>query len=329
MFIINEIHGYSAITLIWEPSIYISSSALLNAPFSYLRLMYYLTAVLYYLIIKPFSMLPLAVTYRLADLLYVVFFHITGYRKKVVYDNLRRSFPDKTEKEIQLLMKQFYHHFTDLFVESLHLFTISEKEAKERFVFTNPDIFHRHFNEGRNVILAGGHYNNWEMFAVTVAAAMKHKTIALYKPLSSKFFDAKMRETRGKYGLNLVSTKKVKELFTEMIKEPSMIIFAIDQSPRNPNKSHWMKFLHQDTAVLFGTEKYAIEYNCPVYYGRIRKVSRGHYEIDFTIVTENPRDTKIGEITEAHTRLLEADIVREPQYWLWSHRRWKHRKKTE
>lgn len=291
--------------------------------------MYFLTAALYYLIIIPFSWLPLAVTYRIADLLYVVFFHITGYRKKVVYDNMKRSFPEKSEAEIQKLMKAFYSHFTDLFVESLHLFSISEREAKERFVFKNPEIFHKHFSEGRNVILAGGHYNNWEMFAVTVAAAMKHKTIALYKPLSSMFFDKKMRETRGKYGLNLVSTKKVKELFTEMIKEPSMVIFATDQSPRNPNKAHWTTFLNQDTAVLFGTEKYAIEYDCPVYYGRILKVSRGHYVIDFKLVTEHPRDTQTGEITEAHTRMLEADILREPQYWLWSHRRWKHRKNVQ
>jgi Kdo2-lipid IVA lauroyltransferase/acyltransferase len=294
--------------------------------FSYLRAMNALSALLYYLVIIPFSWLPLAITYRLADLLYVVFFYITGYRKRVVYDNMKRSFPDKSDREIKALMKQFYHHFTDLFVESLHVFTISEREAMNRMRFTNPGVFNKHFQEGRNIILAGGHYNNWELFAVAVAGALKHSTTALYKPLNNAFFDQKMRETRGKYGLKMFSIRQVKDLFESLSGTPSAIIFATDQSPRNASKAYWTTFLHQDTAVLFGTEKYAVEYGCPVYFGSIQKIRRGFYEVTFTLITENPKETTPGEITEAHTRMLEADIIRAPQYWLWSHRRWKHRK---
>lgn len=287
--------------------------------------MNFFSALLYYLVVLPISWLPLAITYRLADFLYLIFFYLTGYRKKVVRENMRRSFPDKSETEIRRLMKLFYHHFTDLFVESLRIFSMTEREAMRRMKYINPEIFNRHFEEGRNIIIAGGHYNNWELFAVTVARAMKHRAVGLYKPLSNAFFDKKMQETRSRYGLCLASIKKVRQEFADPSGRPSAIIFAIDQSPHGSSKAHWVKFLQQDTAVLFGTEKYAREFNCPVYYGVIRKIKRGHYELSFILITENPNAHPLGWITEEHTRLLEDDILRAPQYWLWTHRRWKLR----
>jgi KDO2-lipid IV(A) lauroyltransferase len=246
----------------------------------------------------------------------------------VVYDNPRKSFPEKSEEEIQRLMKLFYHHFADLIVESLQIFSISEQEAKRRMKFTNPEIFDKHFAEGRNVIMAGGHYNNWELFAVAIDGAVKHDTTALYKPLNNKFFDEKMRESRGKYGLNMVSTKRTVEVFTAVKNKPTAIIFGTDQSPSRSGKGYWLKFLGRDTLVLFGTEKYAKEYNCPVYYGSIQKVKRGNYEITFSLITENPLNCVLGEITEKHSSLLEADIRRQPEYWLWTHKRWKHAKEN-
>jgi len=264
----------------------------------------------------------------LSDFLCFIFYNLTGYRKKVIYDNLRNSFPEKSEDEIQRLMKLFYHHFTDLIVESIQIFSISEDEAKRRMIFTNPEIFDKDFNEGRNVILAGGHYNNWELFAVVVDGALKHKTIALYKPLNNLFFDEKMHESRGKYGLKMVSTRKTSEVFKSTADQPAAIIFGTDQSPSRSGKGYWLKFLNRDTLVLFGTEKYAKEYNCPVYYGGMRKTKRGYYEVTFTLITDKPLETAHGEITEKHTAMLEEDIRRRPEFWLWTHKRWKH-KKTE
>jgi Kdo2-lipid IVA lauroyltransferase/acyltransferase len=290
--------------------------------------MYLLNLILYYCIIIPISWLPLKVLYLFSDLMFFVFYHLTGYRKKVVYDNLRKSFPEKSEAEIQRLMKLFYHHFADLIVESLQIFSISEEEAKQRMKFTNPEIFDKHFSEGRTVIMAGGHYNNWELFAVAVDGAVKHSTIALYKPLNNKFFDNKMRESRGKYGLKMVSTRQTVEAFTSMGDHPGAVVFGIDQSPSRNGKGYWLKFLGRDTLVLFGTEKYAKEYNCPVYYGSAKKIKRGYYEINFRLVTENPRECASGEITEKNMALLEADIRRQPEYWLWTHKRWKHTKET-
>lgn len=285
--------------------------------------------LLYYLIILPVSKLPYPALYGLSDFLFWVLYYVTGYRKKVVFPNLKNSFPDKSEQEIEALSKQFYRHFADLIVESLSLFSISRKEASARMKFANPEIFDKHFHEGRNVIIAGGHLNNWELFAVAVDDALQHDTIALYKPLNNPFFDEKMRLSRGKYGLQMVSIRKAAEVFNTNSHQPVAVIFGTDQSPSNSRKGYWTKFLNQDTPVLFGTEKYAKEYDCPVYYGRILKIKRGYYEVTFSLITENPRDCAYGEITEKHTAMLEADIRQQPQFWLWTHRRWKHKKPPE
>ena len=193
----------------------------------------------------------------------------------------------------------------------------------------NPEVVDKYFNEGRSIILAGGHYNNWELFAVAIDDLVKHHCIAIYKPLNNKFFDEKMRETRGKYGLEMISTKAIKAIFEKRAGELNAVIFGADQSPGNPKSAYWMNFLNQDTGVLFGTEKYAREFNMPVLYGRILKLKRGHYTFEVIPVCDDPASMPYGAITEAHTRLLEKDIENEPAYWLWSHRRWKHKRPVE
>lgn len=283
-------------------------------------------ALLYYLVIIPISLLPFPLLYALSDGLYVLFYYMLGYRKKVVLQNIRNSFPDKTEKEHIEICKKFYRHFCDLVVESLKTFTISEKEVLKRVICTNPEVIDKYFDQKRSVIIAGGHYNNWEIFAVAVDALIKHKTVGIYKPLSNKYFDGKMRGTRSKYGLEMISTKEVKPFFDKHINVLTATIFGTDQSPSNPNNAYWMKFLNQDTGVLFGAEKFAKEYNYPVVYGRLNKLKRGHYSLDFTDVTDTPTETAYGEITEKITLLLEKDIQAIPQYWLWTHRRWKHKR---
>jgi KDO2-lipid IV(A) lauroyltransferase len=213
-------------------------------------------------------------------------------------------------------------------LESLKTFTISEKEVLKRVTCKNPEVINKYYDRQQSVIVAGGHYNNWEIFAVAINALIKHKAIGIYKPLSNLYFDKKMRDTRSKYGLYMISTKIVKQVFEQEADNLTAIIFAIDQSPSNPKSAHWMKFLNQDTAVLFGTEKYAKEYNYPVVYGRINKEKRGYYSFELFEVTDQPASTAHGEITEKITHLLEKDIRNIPQYWLWSHRRWKHKPET-
>lgn len=288
-----------------------------------------LNHLLYYGFIIPISLLPFRLLYIVSDGLFILFYRIVGYRKTVVVTNLKNSFPEKSEQEIKELTEQFYRHFCDLVLESLKVFTISEKEAKERMTFKNPEVINRHMDENKSVMLAGGHLNNWELFAVVVASVMKHKAVAIYKPLTSAYFDERMKATRGKFGLHMVSTKKVNEYFQAEASNLTATIFGIDQSPSNPSKCYWTTFLHQDTGVLFGCEKYAKEYNHAVVYGRINKEKRGYYNFEFLDVTSEPRQTASGEIMETITRLLEKDIIKAPQFWLWTHKRWKHKRPVE
>jgi Kdo2-lipid IVA lauroyltransferase/acyltransferase len=289
-------------------------------------MMVVLNVLLYYLVIIPISLLPFPVLYGISNFLYVMFYYVIGYRKKVIYQNICNSFPEKSEKERIEICKKFYRHFCDLIVESLKTFTISEKQVLKRVVCKNPEGIDKYFDQNRSVIIAGGHYNNWEIFAVAVDALVKHKTVALYTPLSNKYFDEKMRVTRGKYGLTMISTKKIKRYLEEHSKDLMTIVFGFDQSPPNPRSAHWMTFLNQDTGVQLGTEKFAKDFNIPVVYGRINKEKRGYYSFEFFDVTDTPKETAPGEITEIITRHLEADIRAIPQYWLWSHRRWKHKR---
>jgi Kdo2-lipid IVA lauroyltransferase/acyltransferase len=156
--------------------------------------------------------------------------------------------------------------------------------------------------------------------------SIRHQSIAIYKQLANEFFDKKMRDTRSRFGLKMVSTKIVKKVFEDNRGELTVTIFGSDQSPGKVATSYWMKFLNQDTAVLFGTEKYAKEYNYPVLFGNIVKIKRGYYKLQFSVIEENPASSPFGAITEKATQMLEAEILKTPQYWLWTHRRWKHKK---
>lgn len=285
-----------------------------------------LNPILYYLIIIPISLLPFPVLYAISDFLFVIFYYVSGYRKKVVLQNIRNSFPEKSEKEHLAICKKFYRHFSDLVVESIKTFTISEKQVLKRFFVLNPEVIDKYFDQNRSVFIAGGHFNNWELLAVGIDNWVKHKTVGIYTPLSNKYFDRKMQLTRSKYGLKMISTRTVKRFLDSNPNELTATIFAIDQSPSNPNSAYWMTFLNQETAVLYGVEKYAKEYNYPVVYGIINKVKRGHYNLELVDVTANPKETAYGEIIEKTQHLLEIDIRKNPEYWLWTHKRWKHKK---
>jgi len=279
-------------------------------------------ALFYYGVLIPISYLPYPVLYVLSDGLYVLLFRVFGYRKAAVSKNITNSFPEKSEAERLKIVSAFYEHLCDLIVESIKVFSISEKQIHQRMKIVNPEYINQFFEKNQSVILAGGHYNNWELFAVAIDAAIKHDAVAIYKPMSNLYFDEKMRYSRGKYGLKMISTKATKQEF-EKKDSLRVIIFGIDQFPGSHRNCYWSNFLNQDTAMIFGTEKYAKEYNYPVLSGRINKVKRGHYEFEFTDAIEAPQATSYGEITKRINKLLENDIILKPQYWLWSHKRWK------
>jgi KDO2-lipid IV(A) lauroyltransferase len=287
-----------------------------------------LNILLFYGVLIPISKLPYRILYLVSDGLYFLVFKVVGYRKKVVIQNIANSFPEKTPEEQHQIVKAFYRHFCDLIVESIKVFTITEAEVKQRMKLLNPEVSNLFFDRNQSVILAGGHYNNWELFAVAIDSEIKHQTVALYKELKNKFFDEKMRTSRSKYGLKMISTSLAKQEF-EKKDGLKAVIFGFDQSPGNPNNCYWSTFLNQDTPMIFGVEKYAKEYNVPVLYLRINKVKRGHYTYEYVDTIEKPQNSAFGEITKRINYLLEQDIIKQPQYYLWSHKRWKHKRPAD
>ena len=288
-----------------------------------------MSALLYWLVLKPISLLPYRALYILSDALFLVFYYVVGYRKKVVRANLTRSFPEKSIDEIVSIEKDFYRHFCDLVLESLKNFSADANELDARYEHRNTAVLDRLHAEGRSAILAGGHYGNWEMWALSAPAHFKHKLMAIYKRLANRYFDEKMRSTRGKFGLELVSTKETADWLVENRNNLFVSVFAIDQSPSNPHKAHWITFLGQETACLFGAEKYAKEFNLAIVFGHLRKISRGKYAIDYELLTTDPQSFEHGKLTEKMSTLLESDIRQEPRYWLWTHKRWKHKRPTD
>jgi KDO2-lipid IV(A) lauroyltransferase len=282
-----------------------------------------LLILFYYLIILPLSWLPMSLLYRISDGLYVLLYKLAGYRKGVVWSNLSGAFPEKSETELRGIMHRFYRHFFDLIVESLKTFTMSKKQSLHTFRVTNPELIDRYAQEGRNVMITTGHYNNWEFAAQSTALQIQATPAGIYHPLKNKFFEKKIRASRGKFGILLIPKNETKQFLDDHSHDPIALMMGTDQSPHNPRKALWTTFLGRETAVMFGSEKIAKEQNHVVVYGHIRKVSRGIYEMEFKLITENPRDTDYGEITIRHSRLLEKDILDKPDYWLWTHKRWK------
>ena len=282
--------------------------------------------LLFYLVILPVSYLPGWLLYRLSDFLYFLVYRLVGYRKRTVKDNISNSFPALNLSQQKDIEKRFYLHLCDLVVESIKAFTISRTETKRRFVHRNPEIFEKYMQENRHVTLVGGHFGNWELFAVSVGIDIAHKPMALYTPLKNKFFNQKMTESRSRFGLWLRSYAEVKQLALDKDQKPIVVIFGSDQCPKLSQKPHWMEFLNQDTGVQFGTEKFARDFNTPVVYGVIHKIRRGYYEIEYRLICEEPELLPLGVITERHTRELEKDIRENPAYWLWTHKRWKRKR---
>jgi KDO2-lipid IV(A) lauroyltransferase len=202
-----------------------------------------------------------------------------------------------------------------------------EPEVKRRFKKSNPEIVNRFFKEGRSVVIIAGHYNNWEMAGATFSHQILHHTAGIYASLNDPFFDAKMIQSRKRFGVELVSKGDVEQFLSRPKDTPMALVFGADQSPTFSKRVYWMDFLHQETAIFFGPEKVAVENNWPVIFAKVRKTGRGYYEMSFEVIEENPRESDYGSITEAHVRALEDQIRNKPEYWLWTHKRWKRTRK--
>jgi KDO2-lipid IV(A) lauroyltransferase len=244
----------------------------------------------------------------------------------MVRKNLTNSFPEKSVAELRKIERAFYRHLCDLAVESIKNFTLSEQSSVKRMKIVNPELMETYFNKGQSVVLVGGHYNNWELFALAIPGQIRHIPLALYSPLKNKFWNEKVIKSRSKYGLHLLRIDEVIQKMKTHKDEQFVVIFGSDQSPRKSQLAHFTTFLNQETAVAYGAERMARELNIPIIAGSNVRISRGHYKVIYELISDDHSKFKKGEITAAFTRHLEKDILSAPQYWLWSHNRWKHLK---
>lgn len=262
--------------------------------------------------------------YILSDVLYVVLYHVTGYRKKVVSENLKRAFPNKSEAWRRSTQKKFFRHLCDIILESLKMRHMSLKDYKKRCVFSNAEEIEKAYNNGKDVILVAGHTNNWEYFS-GISTITKYKCLTLYMPMKNKYFDRFFIRSRSHFGLRPIPMTKIYQELVKYKKQGVRVMtgFGGDQIPSNVQGKLWFDFLGIPTAVYTGAERISRKNNDSVFYTKMVKIRRGYYNIEFIPMFEHAAETKDNEITQRYFQLLEKHILEEPAHWLWSHRRWK------
>ena len=284
--------------------------------------------IAYYLVLPVFyvvSWLPFRLLYLLSDVMFLLVYRIFGYRKSVVTANLERSFPEKSSDEIAAIRRGYYRYFCDLVLETIKTLSISPAAVNERFSCGDMSSFEHCFKKKQSVIIVMGHLGNWELCGAYFSQLPLHQLYVLYHPLANKHFDGLVYRMRTRLGTRLYPMKSAFRGMVKNSKELTATAFIADQTP-SPANAYWMTFLNQDTAVFRGTETIARKLDYPVIYLSVIRERRGHYRIQGELLAEHPRDLPENALTELHTKRLEQDIIDHPETWLWSHRRWKHKR---
>ena len=282
---------------------------------------YYLSLPLLYLI----SWMPFRMLYIFSDFLYLIVYKMLAYRTKVVWSNLRNSFPEKSEEELIRIQRDFYRYFCDLILETIKTLTITPKVVRQRITFGDMDAFKKFYAQKQSVIIVMGHYGNWEMAGAGFSQMPLHRLYVIYHPMKNKYFDRLIYHMRTRLGNRLYP---MKETFKGMVANRDQVTataFIADQTP-SPKFAYWTKFLHQDTPVYTGTAKISSKLNYPIIYISVTRPKRGYYHIESELLVEEPSKISEDQISELHTRRLEKDIQARPEIWLWTHRRWKHKR---
>ncbi len=292
-----------------------------------------MSAIGFYLLnfcIRTIAFLPFGFLYFLADGLYYILFYVVGYREAVVRDNLSRAFPEKSPEELLRIEKAFYRHLADMTVESLKMIHMTPKQLSRRIPILNPELLDKYRSEGRSIVAMGAHYCNWE-WTLGIVPHLNYKTTGVYKPLNNKRFDRLVNQTRSRFGTEMVGMREVVRVLLKYKRDntPTFNVFIADQSPVWEEIQFWTSFLNQVTPVYLGPEKLARQFNMAVLFGKVNKTDRGRYSVELIPIEENPLDTSEFEITRKFFKLLEESILEKPEFWLWSHRRWKHTRKRE
>ncbi len=270
------------------------------------------------------SKLPFRALYLLSDAVYILIYRVIGYRKKTVRYNLKTAFPEKSSAELKQIEKKFYHHLCDLFSEMIKTLSISREQLNTRMTFTNVEVLQEYEEKNQNIIILLGHYASYE-WAFAMQLHLKNTGHGIYKKIKNRHFDKLVRRIRGRWNTELIPNKFAARRMAKHKEDGvnTMYGFAADQSPRNKKSSHWTTFLGHELPFFTGVERIAKNLDLPVVYLKTKKVKRGHYQGTFISLTEKPTEIENYGITDAFAKALETQIQEEPQYYLWTHKRFK------
>lgn len=287
--------------------------------------------LLVFIIAYPFlwliSILPFRVFYWLSDVLYFLIYYIIGYRKKVVRANLAMALPHLNNEERLIVEKRSYQHLCDMFLEMTKTLTISPEEMSKRFTITNIEVIKEYEKKGKSIMLIASHYASWE-WLITLNQKLSFQGVAIYKKLANKYFDKLVIDIRSKYNTKLVPTNKTIPLISVNQKNgiPCVYGFASDQSPKTDRIFHWKNFMGIEVPVHTGPEMLAKKYDMTVIFAKVKKVKRGYYELTIIPLSDNPNSVPEFGITDAYIKEVEKQILEAPEYYFWTHKRWKHRR---
>lgn len=285
---------------------------------------------IFYFIVKTLSYLPFRVLFIFSDILYFLVFYVLKYRRKVVIENLKNSFPAKSEKELNQIEKKYFHHMCDMIFENIKLLSISESKMKQHFIMKNPELINNLYEQNKDIASIVAHYGNWEYGLIT-PKFFKHKILTIYKPISNKDFNNFYFNLRSRFTLIPVAMKEtLKKILEHKQRNERIITFFIgDQTPHKDEIQYSTNFLNQNTPVFLGIEKISKKFNHTILFGKVDKVKRGTYSLEFIEFPKEAKDADDYEITKWHLKLLEEIINLRPELWLWSHRRWKYANKVD
>jgi len=270
------------------------------------------------------------VLYVLSDFFFFLMFNVIGYRKIVVLENLKLAFPEKSEEERKKIAKDFFRHLTDLIMESVKAFSISEKEMSKRYSYKNPELVNNFTKQGRSIALVAAHQANWE-WSISLPLVLDGNVNGAYTKLGNPYFEKVVRSSREKYGIIGYKTsetvKGMQKNFAE--KTQGSYILLSDQSPQLHKTFYWNEFFGVQVPMHTGAEILAKRFDLVVINYITRKVKRGYYETEFQLITDAPKEFEDYQITDKYTRLTENNIKQQPALYLWSHKRFKHRNSFE
>ncbi|AQS93560.1 lipid A biosynthesis acyltransferase [Polaribacter sp. BM10] len=291
--------------------------------------MQFIVFAISYPLIWLLSKLPMRILYLKSDFFYFLIYYVIGYRKKVVLDNLQLAFPNKSLKELLIIRKKFFKHLMDLMMESVKAFSISEKEILKRYTYENPELVNKFAKDGKSIALVGAHQANWE-WSTSLPKVLNIDVLGAYTKLNNKYFEKKVRDSREKFGVIGYKTsdmvRGMQKRFSD--KKQGAYILLSDQSPQPHKTYYWRDFFNIKVPVHTGAEMLAKKFDLVVINYVTRKVKRGYYKTEFQLITENPKDYENYQITDLYTELTEKNILNQPEFYLWSHKRFKHRDKV-